>query len=72
MLAGLIVTLVGLSVAIIQTLDVPRYWTTLGVPRSWTTLGVGLALLVGGALRAVAGGRRAGSGGRHAPDAGAS
>ena len=63
MLAGLILTLVGLSVAIIQT---------LGVPRSWTTLGVGLALLVGGALRAVAGGRRAGSGGRQAPDAGAS
>jgi hypothetical protein len=56
MLAGSIVTLVGLSVAIIQTLDAPRYWTTLGV---------GVALLVGGALRAMAGGRRE-------PDAGAS
>ena len=49
MLAGLIVTLVGLSVAIIQTLEVPRYWTTLGI---------GAALLAGGALRAVVGGRR--------------
>jgi len=56
MLAGLILTLVGLAVAIIQTLDVPRYWTTLGV---------GVALLVGDFMRAVAGGRRE-------PDAGAS
>ena len=56
MLAGLILTLVGLAVAIIQTLDVPRYWTTLGV---------GVALLVSGFMRAVAGGRRQ-------PDAGAS
>jgi hypothetical protein len=56
MLAGLIVTLVGLAVALTHTLGIPRYWTTLGV---------GVALLVAGAVRAVSTGRR------H-PDAGAS
>jgi hypothetical protein len=41
-LAGLIVTLVGLGVALAATLAIPRYWTTVGV---------GLALLAAGAAR---------------------
>lgn len=49
MLAGLIVTLVGLAVALGHTLEIPRYWTTVGV---------GLALLVAGAVRAATRGRR--------------
>jgi hypothetical protein len=44
LLAGTIVTLVGLSVALTAT---------LGIPRHWTTVGVGLALLTAGALRRV-------------------
>jgi hypothetical protein len=42
MLAGLIVTLVGLGVALATTLAIPRYWTTVGV---------GLALLAAGVAR---------------------
>jgi hypothetical protein len=49
MLAGLIVTLVGLSVALTRTLEIPGYWTTVGV---------GVALLVAGAFRASPGGVR--------------
>lgn len=49
MLAGIIVTLVGLAVALTHT---------FGIPRHWTTVGVGVALLVAGAVRAVATGRR--------------
>jgi hypothetical protein len=48
-LAGLIVSAIGLSLALIQTFGIPRYWTTLGV---------GVALLVAGTLRAVAASRR--------------
>lgn len=44
LLAGTIVTLVGLGVALTAT---------LGIPRHWTTVGVGLALLAAGALRRV-------------------
>ena len=44
LLAGTIVTLVGLGVALVAT---------LGIPRHWTTVGVGLALLAAGALRRV-------------------
>lgn len=43
MLAGLIVTLVGLAVALTHTFEIPRHWTTVGV---------GVALLVAGAFRA--------------------
>jgi hypothetical protein len=49
MLAGLIVSVVGLSVALIETFDIPRYWTTLAI---------GVALLIIGALRAIAAGPR--------------
>jgi hypothetical protein len=42
LLAGLIVTLVGLGVALTAALAIPRYWTTVGV---------GIALLVAGAAR---------------------
>ena len=42
LLAGMIVTLVGLAVALTAT---------LGIPRHWTTVGVGLALLATGAVR---------------------
>jgi hypothetical protein len=49
MLAGAIVTVVGLAVAMMHALHIPGYWTTLAV---------GIALLTGGAMRAVAGGRR--------------
>ena len=48
-LAGLIVSVIGASLALIHTLDIPRYWTTLGI---------GLALLAVGALRAVVATRR--------------
>ena len=49
MLAGAIVAIVGLAVAMMHALHIPGYWTTLAV---------GIALLTGGAMRAVAGGRR--------------
>jgi len=49
MLAGVIVTLVGLAVALAHTFEIPRYWITVGV---------GVALLAAGAFRAAAGGRR--------------
>ena len=49
MLAGVIVTLVGLAVALAHTFELPRYWTALGV---------GVALLVAGAFRAAVGGGR--------------
>ncbi len=49
MLAGLIVTLVGLAVALTHTFEMPRHWTTVAV---------GVALLVAGAVRAALGGRR--------------
>ena len=41
-LAGLIVTLVGLAVVATRTLHIPR---------EWVTVGVGLALLAAGAAR---------------------
>jgi hypothetical protein len=49
MLAGLIVTLIGLGVAVSHTLHLPGYWSTVGV---------GVALLIAGALRAAGRGRR--------------
>ena len=49
LLAGVIVTLVGLAVAMMHTLDIPGYWTTFAV---------GLALVAAGALRTLARGRR--------------
>jgi hypothetical protein len=49
LLAGLIVTLIGLAVGLRATLDLPDHWTTLAV---------GVALLIAGALRAVVGRRR--------------
>jgi len=49
MLAGVIVTVVGLTVALMRTWHIPGYWTTLAV---------GIALLLGGAIRAVGGRRR--------------
>ena len=49
MLAGVIVTLVGLAVALTHTFEISRYWITVGV---------GVALLVAGAGRAALGGRR--------------
>ena len=42
LLAGMIVTLVGLAVALTAT---------LGIPRHWTTVGMGLALLATGVVR---------------------
>jgi hypothetical protein len=48
-LAGLIVTLIGLAIVVAHTFDIPRYWTTFGV---------GIALLAAGAVRAALGGRR--------------
>ena len=42
LLAGMIVTLVGLAVALTAT---------LGIPRHWTTVGVGLALPATGVVR---------------------
>ena len=55
-LAGLIVSVIGVSLVLIHTLAIPRYWTTLGI---------GLALLAVGAVRAVVARR-------HRPGAGAS
>jgi len=43
MLAGAIVTLVGLAVALMHTFAIPRHWTTVIV---------GIALLGAGAIRA--------------------
>jgi hypothetical protein len=48
LLAGVIVTVIGLGTAAIAT---------LGIPRHWTTVVVGVALLVAGGIRAVLGGR---------------
>jgi hypothetical protein len=42
LLAGTIVTLVGLGIALA---------VTLGIPRHWMPVGVGLALLAAGAVR---------------------
>jgi hypothetical protein len=42
MLAGLIVTIVGIAIVLARTYHIPR---------EWTTLGVGLALLVAGVAR---------------------
>jgi hypothetical protein len=42
LLAGTIVTLVGLGVALVAT---------LGIPRHWVPVGVGLALLAAGLVR---------------------
>ena len=41
-LAGLVVTLIGLAIGLTRTFHIPR---------EWTTLGVGLALLVAGVAR---------------------
>jgi len=49
MLAGLIVTLVGLAVALRATLQIPG---------DWTTVAVGVVLLTAGALRSLVGSRR--------------
>jgi hypothetical protein len=49
MLAGVIVTLVGLAVALTHTLEIPRHWTTVAV---------GVALLAAGAVRAALRDRR--------------
>jgi hypothetical protein len=40
--AGLIVTLIGLGIVLVRT---------LAIPREWTTLMIGLALLLAGAVR---------------------
>ena len=48
LLAGTIVTVIGLGVALIAT---------LGIPRHWTIVGVGLALLAAGAVRRALGPR---------------
>jgi hypothetical protein len=48
LLAGTIVTLVGLGVVLTAT---------LGIPRHWMTVGVGLALLAAGAVRRALGPR---------------
>ena len=48
MLAGLIVTVVGLGVVMIRTFEIPR---------EWTPVLVGLALLAAGAIRRGLGGR---------------
>jgi hypothetical protein len=40
----LIVSVVGLSLALVETFHIPRHWTTLGI---------GMALVVAGVLRAV-------------------
>lgn len=45
MLAGAIVTIVGLAVAMMHALHVPGYWITVAV---------GIALLASGAIRALA------------------
>ena len=43
-LAGLIVTFIGLAVVVTRTYQIPR---------EWTTVGIGLALLVAGLARRV-------------------
>jgi hypothetical protein len=48
LLAGTIVTLVGLGIALA---------VALGIPRHWTPVGVGLALLAAGAVRRALGRR---------------
>jgi hypothetical protein len=48
LLAGTIVTVVGLGVALT---------VTLGIPRHWTVVGVGLALLAAGLVRRALGPR---------------
>jgi len=48
LLAGTIVTLVGLGIALVAT---------LGIPRHWMAVGVGLALLAAGAVRRALGPR---------------
>lgn len=47
MLAGLIVSLVGLGIVMVRTLQIPGYWIPLMV---------GVALLIAGALRRRRGG----------------
>jgi len=42
MVAGLIVSLVGLGIVMVRTLQIPGYWIPLGV---------GVALLIAGAIR---------------------
>ncbi len=42
MMAGLVVTLVGVGIVLVRTLQIPGYWIPLGV---------GVALLVAGAIR---------------------
>jgi len=49
LLAGVLVTTIGLGLAAIAT---------LGIPRHWTTFVVGIALLLAGAVRAAVRGRR--------------
>lgn len=49
LLAGTIVTLVGLGIV---------GFSALGIPREWRTLAVGIALLIAGGLRAALGSRR--------------
>lgn len=53
LLAGTIVTLVGLGIVAMST---------LGIPRQWTTVAVGVALLVAGGIRAAFGGGRSDAG----------
>ena len=48
LLAGTIVTVIGLGVALIAT---------LGIPRHWTIVGVGVALLAAGVVRRALGPR---------------
>jgi hypothetical protein len=48
MLAGLVVTLIGLFIVIRHEMGIPSYWTPLLV---------GLALLLGGAIWSMIGGR---------------
>lgn len=48
-MAGVIVTVVGLAVAMMHTFNIPGYWTTLVV---------GIGLLIAGAIRAAGRGRR--------------
>jgi hypothetical protein len=48
LLAGTIVTVIGLGVVLIST---------LGIPRHWTVVGVGLALVAAGAVRRALGPR---------------
>ena len=52
MVAGVIVTLVGLFIVIRREMGIPSYWTPLLV---------GIGLLIAGVLRSVAGGKSKGS-----------